>query len=73
MTHKYYGRYGPGRNADNAPFSKRDVEITLTGAQWVTILARLIPVKLSPAGERLSKRAQRLLQEQLLEQQRISQ
>ena len=50
------------------PFAKREVPVTLTGEQWVTLLARLLRKDLSPKGMRTYNKAATRLQEQLLEQ-----
>ena len=65
MSKIHYGKFGPGRNADNAPFPKREVSVTLTGEQWVTLLARILRKDLSPKGERVYHAATTRLQKQL--------
>jgi hypothetical protein len=49
------------------PFPKRDVAITLTGEQWVTLLARILRKELSPKGERVYHTAATRLNQQLEE------
>jgi hypothetical protein len=43
MSKLVYGKFGPGRNADNpkAPFSERAIPITLNGDEWFMILSVL--------------------------------
>lgn len=41
MSKLVYGKFGPGRNADNAPFSKRAIPITLSGEEWFVLLSIL--------------------------------
>jgi hypothetical protein len=47
------------------PFSKREVSITLTGEQWVTLLARILQQPLSPKGAKVYNTAAFQLQRQL--------
>jgi hypothetical protein len=41
MSNLVYGKFGPGRNADNAPFSKRDILVQLKGDEWFVLLSIL--------------------------------
>lgn len=43
MSKIHYGKFGPGRNADNpkAPFAERAIPITLNGDEWFLILSVL--------------------------------
>jgi hypothetical protein len=41
MSKLVYGKFGPGRNAHKAPFSKREVAITLNGEEWFVLLSIL--------------------------------
>jgi hypothetical protein len=49
------------------PFSQREVSITLTGAEWTAILARLLLHELSAEGERVYLDAVAKMQVQLLD------
>jgi len=48
-------------------FSELDVSVTLTGAEWTAVLARLLRQALSPEGERVFETASKKMQGQLLE------
>jgi hypothetical protein len=67
MSKQFYGKYGPGRNANNAPFPKREVSITLTGEEWVTVLARILGKEMSLKGAKVYRKAADKLNKQLLE------
>ena len=41
MSKIHYGKFGPGRNADKAPFAKRDILVQLKGDEWFLILSLL--------------------------------
>lgn len=49
------------------PFSQREVSVTLTGAEWTAILARLLLHELSAEGERVYLDAVAKMQVQLLD------
>jgi hypothetical protein len=50
-----------------APFPEAEVPITLTGAQWTAVLARLVrPGALSEYGQRVYREATERLQKQML-------
>jgi hypothetical protein len=52
--------------AKRKPFSERDVTVTLTGAQWVTVLGRILRLDLSPEGERTYHEATKRMEKQIL-------
>jgi hypothetical protein len=60
MSKLVYGKFGPGRNAHKAPFSKREVAITLNGAEWFVLLSLLSNAP--PEGQLSQKRLDLLLQ-----------
>jgi hypothetical protein len=49
------------------PFSQREVSITLTGAEWTALMARLLRQPLSDEGERVRRDAARKIKRQLLD------
>jgi hypothetical protein len=51
---------------DFGEFGNHDVPITLTGAQWIALLGRIVGRDLSPAGVREYREATEKLQAQLL-------
>ena len=72
MSKQLYGKYGPGRNADKAPFGKRDITITLKGDEWFVILTILTnplpPGQLSEAGLKVWIRARKKFLDQITSQ-----
>lgn len=48
------------------PFSEADITVTLTGSEWVTLLARMLRRELSKKGEATYHEATTKLQKQLL-------
>jgi hypothetical protein len=49
------------------PFSQREVSVTLTGAEWTALLARLLRQPLSEEGERVCLVAASKMKRQLLD------
>jgi hypothetical protein len=49
------------------PFSQREVSVTLTGAEWTALMARLLRQPLSDEGERVRRDAARKIKRQLLD------
>ena len=70
MSKQFYGKYGPGRNADNAPFPKRRVTVTLTGEEWFTLVTQMTGRELSTQGQAIRTAAVAKLTKQLLKAQR---
>lgn len=50
------------------PFGERQITVTLTGAQWTALLAKLTNTGLSQSGQEIGKEAERLLAEQIVGQ-----
>jgi hypothetical protein len=48
-----------------SPFSKRQIAITMSGAEWVALIARVIDKPLSEAGVRVYEQAQKKMIKQL--------